>query len=71
MSGSPHHRDLHPGGNVYLTTWFILFVLLLTGSEMYVIPTYVLDAPSKGLPPWYEHLPDQLIHSVCVVFYRQ
>ena len=25
--------DLHPGRNVYLTRWFMLSVLFLTGSE--------------------------------------
>ena len=70
MSGSPHHRDLHPGRNIYLTTWFILFVLLLTGSEMCVIPTYVRDLLLHGPPPWYKCLPDQLFYSVCVVFDR-
>ena len=43
--------DLHPGRNVYLTSWFILSVLFLTFSETSVVP-------------------DQLIHSVCVVFDR-
>ena len=27
MSGIPHHTDLHPGRNVYLTSWVILSVL--------------------------------------------
>ena len=63
--------DLHPGRNIFLTSWFILSVLFLTGSETSVVPIIVLDPPSKGLPPWYKHLPDQLIHSVCVVFNRR
>ena len=63
--------DPHPGRNVYLTSCFILSVLFLTGGKTSVVPTCVLDPPTKGLPPWYEHLPDQLIHSVCVVFNRQ
>ena len=67
----PCHMDLHPGMNIYMTHWFILSVLFLTGSETSVVPTCVLHPPSKGLPPWYEHLPDQLIHSACVVFDRQ
>ena len=67
----PCHMDPHPGRNIYMTHWFILSVLFLTGSETSVVPTCVLDPPLKGLPPWYEHLPDQLIHSVCVVFNRR
>ena len=47
----PRHTDLHLGRDVYLTTWFILFVLLLTGSEMSVVPTCVRDLPSQGPPP--------------------
>ena len=43
IPGIPHHMDLQPGRNVYLTSWFILFGLLLTGSEMCVIPTHVWD----------------------------
>ena len=42
-----------------MTSWFILSVLFLTGSET-----------SHGPPPWYQHLPDQLGHSVCVDFDR-
>ena len=33
MSGISHHIDLHPGSNIYLTSWFILSVLFLTGGE--------------------------------------
>ena len=67
----PCHMDLHPGRNIYMTHWVILSVLFLIGSETSVVPRCVLDPPSKGLPPWYEHLPDQLIHSVCAVFNRR
>ena len=35
--------DLHLGRNVYLTSWFILSVLFLTGSETSVVPTRVQD----------------------------
>ena len=42
-----------------MTSWFILSVLFLTGSET-----------SHGPPPWQECLPDQLVHSVCVDFDR-
>ena len=31
MSGISHHTDLHPGSNIYLTSWFILSVLFLRG----------------------------------------
>ena len=51
MSRIPCHTDLHPGRNVYLTSWFILSVLFLTFSETSVVP-------------------DQLDHSLCVVFDR-
>ena len=43
--------DLHPGRNVYPTSWFILFVLLLTGIAMCVIPTHVRDLLLHGPPP--------------------
>ena len=62
--------DLHPGRNIYLTSWFIVCVLFLTGIEKSVVDTRVQDPPSQGPPPWYECLPDQLVHSVCVVFDR-
>ena len=63
--------DLHPGRNIYLTSWFILSVLFLTGGKTSVVPTHVQDPLSQGSPPWYECLPDQLVHAVCVVFDRQ
>ena len=47
----PLHTDLHSGRNVYLTSWFILSVLFLTGGEMSVVPTYVRDCLSHGPPP--------------------
>ena len=71
MSRIPPHTYLHPGRNIYLTSWFILSVLFLTHREMSVIPTSIWDPPSHGPPPWDEHLPDQLVHSVCVVFDRR
>ena len=33
----PCHMDLHPGRNIYLTSWFILSVLFLTGSKTSVV----------------------------------
>ena len=45
MSGIPHHMDLHPGRNVFLSSWFILSVLFLTGSETSVVPTRVRITP--------------------------
>ena len=42
--------DLHHGRNVYLTSWFILFVLILTDCEISVVPTLVQDPPSQ-VPP--------------------
>ena len=62
MSGIPHHIDLYPGRNVYLTSWFVLSVLFLTVGEMSVVPTCIRDPPSHGSPPQKEHLPDQLVH---------
>ena len=47
----PWHMDLHPGRNVYPTSWFILSVLFLTDGEMSVVCTRVLDPPSHGTPP--------------------
>ena len=38
----PCHMDLHPGRNIYMTHWFILSVLFLTGSEKSVVPTCVM-----------------------------
>ena len=46
------HTDLRPGRNVYLTSFFILSVLFLTGSEMSVVPTHVRDLLSHRPPPW-------------------
>ena len=47
----PLHTDFHSGRNVYLTSWFILSVLFLTGGEMSMVPTYVRDRLSHGPPP--------------------
>ena len=33
--------DLHPSRNVYLTSWFILSVLFLTGGDTSVVPTQI------------------------------
>ena len=41
--------DLHPGRNVYLTSWFILSVLFLTGGETSEVPTCVWDPPHMNL----------------------
>ena len=41
--------DLHPGRNVYLTSWFILSVLFMTGGKTAVVPTHVQNPPSHGL----------------------
>ena len=48
----PRDMDLHPGRNVYLTRWFILSVLFLTGGKTSVVPTCVWDPLSHGPPPW-------------------
>ena len=63
--------DLHPGRNVYLTSWFILSVLFLTGGETSVVPTHFRDPLSHGPPLQYQCLPNQLIHTVCIVFDRR
>ena len=42
--------DLHPGRNVYLTSWFILSVLFLTGGETSVVPTHVPEPLAHGPP---------------------
>ena len=39
--------DFHPGGNIYLTSWFILSVLFLRDHEISVVPTLVQDPPSQ------------------------
>ena len=33
--------DLHPGRNIYLTSWFILSVLFSTGGKTSEVPTHV------------------------------
>ena len=43
--------DLHPGRNVYLTSWFILSVLFLADGEMSVVPTCVRDPLHMDLHP--------------------
>ena len=43
MSGIHRHSDFHSSSNVYPTSWFILFVLFLTGGETSVVPTCVWD----------------------------
>ena len=52
VSGIPHHIDLYPGRNVYLTSWFVLSVLFLTVGEMSVVPPLVQDPLSHRPPPW-------------------
>ena len=49
MSRIPCHTDLHPGRNVYLTSWFILSVLFLTGCKTSVVPTHVQDVDHTDL----------------------
>ena len=58
MSGIPHHTDLHPSSNLFLTTWFILSVLFLHMSQVgtpesvlfmtSVVPTHVWDPLSHA-----------------------
>ena len=43
--------DLHLGRNVYLTSWFIVSMLFLTGGEMSLVPTRVRDRLSHRPPP--------------------
>ena len=45
--------DLHPGRNVYLTSWFILSVFFLTGGETSVVPTHVFP----GSPVTWTSIP--------------
>ena len=45
------HTDLQPGRNVFLTSWFILFVFFLTGAEMSVVSTCVWDPCHMDLCP--------------------
>ena len=46
----PHNKDLHPGRNLYLTSWFILSVLFLTVGKTSVVPTRVPEPPLHGPP---------------------
>ena len=71
MSGMPCHIDLNPGRNIYLTIWLILSVLFLTLGETPMVSSCVRNPLSQGPPPQQEHLRDQLVHSVCVFFYRR
>ena len=71
VSAITHHMEVHNGRNYYLTSWFILSVLFLTGGGTSVVPTCGRDLPSHGPPRWKESLPDQVVHSVCVVFDRR
>ena len=76
VSRIPHHTDLHPGRNMstswfilsvlFLTIWFILSVLFLTGCETSVVQHMSGIHHHTDLHPG--NLPDQLVHSVCVVF---
>ena len=52
MSGIHHHMDLHPDRNIYLTSWFILSVFLLTGGETSLVSTCVWNPLSHRPPPW-------------------
>ena len=51
MSRIPYHIDLDPSDNIYLTSWFILSVLFLTGGETSVVPTRVWDPHHMDLDP--------------------
>ena len=62
--------DIHPGRNVYLTSWFILSVLFLTDHETSVVPTSVRDPPSQGLHNSTNIYLTSWVISVCVVFDR-
>ena len=51
VSEIPRHTDLHPVRNIYLTSRFILSVLLLTGGDTSVVPTCVGVLLSLDLHP--------------------
>ena len=51
MSRIPCYMDLHPGRNVYPTSWFILSVLFFTGGETSVVTRRVWDLLSHDLHP--------------------
>ena len=71
MSGIPNHTDLHSSRNVFLASQFILTVLFLTGSETSVVPRCIWDPVSHIRPPQYKLLPNQLVHTVSIVFERR
>ena len=48
---NPRHTDLHPRIDVYLTSWFILSGLFLTGGELSVVRTCGRDPLSHNLHP--------------------
>ena len=43
--------DLHPGRNFFLTSWFVLSVLFLTGGETSVVPMRVWVPHHTNLHP--------------------
>ena len=57
---------LHPGRNVYLTSWFILCCFSQVVRRLWSL--YLAGIPSHRSPPNLERLSDQLVHSVCIVF---
>ena len=71
VSGIQCHTYVHPSTNFYPTSWFIQSLLFLTGGEMFLVSIHVWDPPSHRPPPWQERLPDQAVHSDCIVFDRQ
>ena len=52
VSCIPHHTELLPDRIIYLSGWFILSVLFLTGGEVSVVPTCGRDPLLQKSPPW-------------------
>ena len=60
--------DLHPGRKVYLTSWFILSVLFLTGSETSVVPDtclwlFLTDHETSVVPTSVWDPPSQVLQN--------
>ena len=65
-----HHMDLHPGKNVYLTSWFIVSVLIFDRWWEVCGPYMCQESPVTWTSTLLGILPDWLFHSLSVVFDR-
>ena len=64
MTGIPHHMDLHPDRNVYLTSWFILSVFFLTGGKKTSTPVGTSTQPADSFCLYCFWLPMRCLWSL-------